>query len=194
MYAVMTSLQTCEPSVYNHLISQNMKPEFFAFRWITLLLSQEFQLPGNVLMFSVFPLQDYRLKMLSSQNGPLSRTCAKKSDSNQIKFDPFYLHWGCSPSTVQAARGRATQMHAKWIKLHLDSNHKGVLTTFPQCNISLEFPEMLCQNYYMSVSGISKILHCGILIDMPHVRRMFVLLHEVNPSYNKLFTFILQMY
>ena len=49
MYAVMTSLQTCEPSVYNHLISQNMKPEFFAFRWITLLLSQEFQLPGNVI-------------------------------------------------------------------------------------------------------------------------------------------------
>lgn len=34
-------------SVYNVLMKQSMKPEFFAFRWITLLLSQEFQLPGD---------------------------------------------------------------------------------------------------------------------------------------------------
>ena len=27
-----------------------MKPQFFAFRWITLLLSQEFNLPGNFLI------------------------------------------------------------------------------------------------------------------------------------------------
>ena len=33
-------------AVYDLLIKQNLKPEFFAFRWITLLLSQEFPLPG----------------------------------------------------------------------------------------------------------------------------------------------------
>ena len=36
-----------------------------------------------------------------------------------MKFDPFCLHWGCSPLTVQAALGGATPMQAKWIKLHL---------------------------------------------------------------------------
>jgi hypothetical protein len=33
-------------SIYNMLESQNLKPEFFAFRWLTLLLSQDFKLPG----------------------------------------------------------------------------------------------------------------------------------------------------
>jgi len=34
-------------NVYNMLESQNLKPEFFAFRWLTLLLSQDFKLPGS---------------------------------------------------------------------------------------------------------------------------------------------------
>jgi hypothetical protein len=34
--------------VYMVLEKQNLKPEFFAFRWITLLLSQDFKLPGNI--------------------------------------------------------------------------------------------------------------------------------------------------
>lgn len=33
--------------VYAVLEKQSLKPEFFAFRWITLLLSQEFKLPGT---------------------------------------------------------------------------------------------------------------------------------------------------
>jgi TBC1 domain family member 13 len=32
--------------VYNQLEKQNLKPEYFAFRWISLLLSQEFSMPG----------------------------------------------------------------------------------------------------------------------------------------------------
>ena len=47
-----------------------------------------------------------------------------------------------------------------------------MLTTFPQCKFKLEFPEILSQNYicyqWLSVSGISEILHCGILINMPY--------------------------
>ena len=49
---------------------------------------------------------------------------------------------------------------------------KGMLTTFPQCNISLEFPKLLSQNlicyHSLSVSGNSEIMHCGILINMPY--------------------------
>ena len=37
-----------DPAVYSVLDKQSLKPEFFAFRWLTLLLSQEFQLPGNL--------------------------------------------------------------------------------------------------------------------------------------------------
>ena len=46
----------------------------------------------------------------------------------------------------------------------------GMLTTFPQRKFSLEFPEILSQNHIgsrcLSVSGISKILHCGILTNI----------------------------
>ena len=48
----------------------------------------------------------------------------------------------------------------------------GMITAFQQCNFSLEFPEILSQNHtcyhWLSVSGISKIMHCGILINMPY--------------------------
>ena len=37
--------------VYNILEKQNLKPEFFAFRWLTLLLSQEFQLPDVIALW-----------------------------------------------------------------------------------------------------------------------------------------------
>ena len=43
----------------------------------------------------------------------------------------------------------------------------GMLTTFPQCSNSLDFPELISQNhiYYhrLSMSWISKIVHLGIL-------------------------------
>jgi len=37
--------------VYKVLEKQNLKPEFFAFRWLTLLLSQEFQLPDVIALW-----------------------------------------------------------------------------------------------------------------------------------------------
>ena len=47
------------------------------------------------------------------------------------------------------------------------------MATFPQCNFSLDFPEILSQNricfHRVSVSGISKIMHCGILINKPYL-------------------------
>ena len=47
-----------------------------------------------------------------------------------------------------------------------------VSTTFPQGNFSSEFPEALSQNHicyhWLSVSGNSEIMHCGILIYMSY--------------------------
>ena len=44
-----------------------------------------------------------------------------------------------------------------------------MLTTFPQCNLSLEFSEILRQKHicyhWLSASGISKIVRCEILIN-----------------------------
>ena len=49
-----------------------------------------------------------------------------------------------------------------------------MITTFPQRNFSMEFPEILSQDYipvcyhWLSTSEISKVMHCGILINMPY--------------------------
>jgi TBC1 domain family member 13 len=43
-----------DASVYNQLEKQNLKPEYFAFRWISLLLSQEFSMPGSNFFYSFF--------------------------------------------------------------------------------------------------------------------------------------------
>ena len=46
-----------------------------------------------------------------------------------------------------------------------------MLTAFPQCNFLLEFPEIIYAYHGLIVSGISKIMHCGILIDMQLIDR-----------------------
>ena len=52
------------------------------------------------------------------------------------------------------------------------SIQSGMCTTFPQCIFPLGFLEILSQNHIcyhcMSVSGNSKIMHCGILINTPY--------------------------
>lgn len=40
-----------DEAVYMALDRQNLKPEFFAFRWITLLLSQDFKLPELITLW-----------------------------------------------------------------------------------------------------------------------------------------------
>ena len=61
-----------------------------------------------------------------------------------------------------------------------------MLTTFPQCNFSLEFPEILNQSYNAyygpGESWIYKIMHCGILISMPYEHCDMVILTAVPPS------------
>ena len=59
-----------------------------------------------------------------------------------------------------------------------------MLTTFPQCNLSLEFPVLFSQNliryHWVNVSRNSKTMHCGILIDMPYRLAHMVCIPFVN--------------
>ena len=48
MRRFMMMVQSKDMALYLKLQEQDMKPQFFAFRWLTLMLSQEFQLPGEL--------------------------------------------------------------------------------------------------------------------------------------------------
>ena len=64
----------------------------------------------------------------------------------------------------------------------------GMLTTFPQRNFGLKFPEIPSQNiisyHWLSVSGNPKIMYCGILFNMTYLFHQFsipmsvVVLHQ----------------
>ena len=46
MTRFMTKIKNVDPKIYNRLIvDQDIKPQYFSFRWLTLMLSQEFPLP-----------------------------------------------------------------------------------------------------------------------------------------------------
>ena len=46
----MVMLKEKDTSLYLKLEQQEIRPQFYAFRWLTLLLSQEFPLPGKNLI------------------------------------------------------------------------------------------------------------------------------------------------
>ena len=49
-----------------------------------------------------------------------------------IKFDPFSLHWSCSPSTCHKDKSReATLKQAKWIKLDLGKSYTMYIPYWP---------------------------------------------------------------
>lgn len=47
MNRLLHLLQEYRGSIFQALDKMQLKPQFFAFRWLTLLLSQEFKLPGQ---------------------------------------------------------------------------------------------------------------------------------------------------
>lgn len=47
MNRLLALLKEYRNSIYQALENMQLKPQFYAFRWLTLLLSQEFQLPGG---------------------------------------------------------------------------------------------------------------------------------------------------
>ena len=70
------------------------------------------------------------------------------------------------------------EMHAfSSIWLQNYSTLMGHVNKTPTMQFSLEFPEILSQNHicyhWLSVCGISKIMHCGILINMPWLKKLW---------------------
>ena len=45
MLKFMRKVKSIDPKVENRLVAQDIKPQYFSFRWLTLMLSQEFPLP-----------------------------------------------------------------------------------------------------------------------------------------------------
>lgn len=55
----MSQVKTIDPELHQRLVQQEIKPQFYAFRWITLLLSQEFSLPEVVRLWdSIFAMNE----------------------------------------------------------------------------------------------------------------------------------------
>ena len=85
--------------------------------------------------------------------------------TNQCSNFPLLSHLHCWKKSVEKSWGVVWTLNTK--------NKLCLIWAFPQCKFSLEFPEissqdlMLCY-HWLSVSGNSEILHCGILIDMPY--------------------------
>ena len=61
----------------------------------------------------------------------------------------------------------------------------GHVNEYPTMQFSLEFPEILSQNcicyHLLSVSEIFKIVHCGILINLPY----YLEYYKINVSYQR---------
>ena len=62
MQQFLTELKRYDVTLWCRLQEQQLRPEFFAFRWLTLLLSQEFDLPGDarhsdVMLYIYFTLR-----------------------------------------------------------------------------------------------------------------------------------------
>lgn len=67
MMASFTSkLKEKDEFLYNRIKELDLKPQYYAFRWLTLLLSQEFPLPGTILK----PNSLYLYRILSKAQRP----------------------------------------------------------------------------------------------------------------------------
>ena len=57
MNYLMQMLKEKDTSLWLRMNKQQLQPQYFAFRWLTLLLSQEFPLPGiHIIMTMLFLL------------------------------------------------------------------------------------------------------------------------------------------
>lgn len=64
MEKVYSTLKDKDVELYLKLQEQNIKPQFFAFRWLTLLLSQEFLLPDVIRIWDSLFADDNRFDFL----------------------------------------------------------------------------------------------------------------------------------
>jgi hypothetical protein len=65
MQKFLMLLKITDNSIYDLFENQKLKPEYYAFRWLTLLLSQEFQLPDVLRIWdSLFADQERNFQFL----------------------------------------------------------------------------------------------------------------------------------
>lgn len=65
MTKLTTLLSKQDLELYQQLtLTQSIKPHYYAFRWLTLLLSQEFPLPGNFKHISLYKFCFFHLESL----------------------------------------------------------------------------------------------------------------------------------
>ncbi|KAI6653310.1 TBC1 domain family member 13-like [Oopsacas minuta] len=64
MTKLMTKLNRGDPELHANLIEKNIDPHYFSFRWITLLLSQEFFLPDLIELWDVLFSDEIRFEFL----------------------------------------------------------------------------------------------------------------------------------
>jgi len=65
MQKFLMLLKIIDNSIYDLFENQKLKPEYYAFRWLTLLLSQEFQLPDVLRIWdSLFADQERNFEFL----------------------------------------------------------------------------------------------------------------------------------
>ncbi|KAI6232542.1 TBC1 domain family member 13 [Aphelenchoides besseyi] len=52
-----------DPQLYDHMAKLSIKPQFYAFRWLSLLLSQEFSLPDTIFLWDTILASYNRIEM-----------------------------------------------------------------------------------------------------------------------------------
>jgi TBC1 domain family member 13 len=64
MARLCTELKLHDPSVFQRLQQQELQPQYYSFRWLTLLLSQEFPLPDVVRIWDSLFADEKRFSFL----------------------------------------------------------------------------------------------------------------------------------
>ena len=60
MERLMLLIEEKDVTLYRQFETQSIQPHFFAFRWLTLLFSQEFILPGIIIYNNIRVLNVYK--------------------------------------------------------------------------------------------------------------------------------------
>ena len=106
----------------------------------------------------------------------IRQMCRVLVKQNQVFSESFISYWPTYPKTNTQYLGGlgaiVANANVQSMVITVHEGQWGMLTTFPQYNFALEFQEILSQNntcyHWLSVSGSSKIMYCGILINMPY--------------------------
>jgi hypothetical protein len=64
MDGFMETLRTRDEQTHARIVEQDIKPQFFAFRWLTLMLSQEFALPDVLRIWDSLLADETRCNLL----------------------------------------------------------------------------------------------------------------------------------